>query len=122
MNAAVRENADMVAAIETDTALGRFGEPEEIASVVAFLVSEEGRWVTGQVIERAAASSSDARLPVDTGHVTTPGDAIPPRCLSRRRPLPGQSSEKNAGRGADDAPKGGAEGAFGLVTDGRRQL
>ncbi|MFI5843871.1 SDR family NAD(P)-dependent oxidoreductase [Catenuloplanes sp. NPDC051500] len=51
MNAAVRENAHMVAAIEADTTLGRFGEPEEIASVVAFLASEEGRWVTGQVIE-----------------------------------------------------------------------
>lgn len=51
MNAAVRENADMVKAIEGDTALGRFGETEDIASVVAFLVSDEGRWVTGQVIE-----------------------------------------------------------------------
>ncbi|WP_326542712.1 SDR family NAD(P)-dependent oxidoreductase [Pseudorhodoferax sp.] len=51
MNAAVRENADMVKAIEADTALGRFGEPSEIASVVAFLASDEGRWVTAQVIE-----------------------------------------------------------------------
>lgn len=51
MNAAVRENAELVQAIEADTALGRFGEPEDIASVVAFLASEEGRWVTGQVIE-----------------------------------------------------------------------
>ena len=51
MNAAVRENADMVKAIEADTALGRFGETSDIAAVVAFLASEEGRWVTGQVIE-----------------------------------------------------------------------
>ncbi|UXS10088.1 SDR family oxidoreductase [Agrobacterium tumefaciens] len=51
MNAAVRESAEMVTAIETDTALGRFGEPSDIAAVVAFLASDEGRWVTGQVIE-----------------------------------------------------------------------
>lgn len=51
MNAAVRENADMVRAIEADTALGRFGEASDIASVVAFLASDEGRWVTAQVIE-----------------------------------------------------------------------
>lgn len=51
MNAAVRESAEMVTAIEADTALGRFGEPSDIAAVVAFLASDEGRWVTGQVIE-----------------------------------------------------------------------
>jgi 3-oxoacyl-[acyl-carrier protein] reductase len=32
------------------TPLGRVGEPGDIASVVAFLASEEGRWVTGQRI------------------------------------------------------------------------
>lgn len=51
MNAAVRENADMVKAIEADTALGRFGETPDVAAVVAFLASDEGRWVTAQVIE-----------------------------------------------------------------------
>lgn len=51
MNTAVRENADMVKAIEGDTALGRFGETSDIASVVWFLASEEGRWVTGQILE-----------------------------------------------------------------------
>jgi len=51
MNAAVRENAEMVKAIEADTALGRFGETSDVAAVVAFLASDEGRWVTAQVIE-----------------------------------------------------------------------
>lgn len=51
MNAAVREDAGMVAAIEGDTALGRFGETADIAAVVAFLAAAEARWVTAQVIE-----------------------------------------------------------------------
>ncbi|WP_372346510.1 SDR family oxidoreductase [Streptomyces sp. KL116D] len=36
---------------KADTALGRFGEVSDIASVVAFLASDAGRWVTAQVIE-----------------------------------------------------------------------
>lgn len=51
MNAAVREDAGMVKAIEADTALGRFGETDDVAAIVAFLASEEGRWITAQVIE-----------------------------------------------------------------------
>jgi 3-oxoacyl-[acyl-carrier protein] reductase len=31
-------------------ALGRFGTPEDIASVVSFLVSDDARYVTGQRI------------------------------------------------------------------------
>ncbi|APO70573.1 short-chain dehydrogenase/reductase SDR family protein (plasmid) [Rhizobium gallicum] len=51
MNAAVRESAEMVKAIEDDTALGRFGETSDVAAVVAFLASDAARWVTAQVIE-----------------------------------------------------------------------
>ena len=51
MNATVRENGDMMKGIEAETALGRFGETSDIAAVVAFLASADGRWVTGQVIE-----------------------------------------------------------------------
>jgi 3-oxoacyl-[acyl-carrier protein] reductase len=31
--------------------LGRIGQPKDIADVVAFLVSEQARWITGQNIE-----------------------------------------------------------------------
>jgi NAD(P)-dependent dehydrogenase (short-subunit alcohol dehydrogenase family) len=50
VNAAMRENPELVKAVEAEIALGRFGEPSEIA-VVAFLASDEGHWVTGQTIE-----------------------------------------------------------------------
>jgi 3-oxoacyl-[acyl-carrier protein] reductase len=32
------------------TPLGRLGQPEDVADVVAFLVSEDGRWMTGQLV------------------------------------------------------------------------
>jgi len=31
--------------------VGRFGQPEEVAEVVAFLVSERAAYITGQVIQ-----------------------------------------------------------------------
>jgi len=45
----------MVSQLSRDTApaitpLGKLGSPAEIADVVAFLVSEDARWITGQVI------------------------------------------------------------------------
>jgi NAD(P)-dependent dehydrogenase (short-subunit alcohol dehydrogenase family) len=50
-NAAFRENPELVKAVEAEIALGRFGEPAEIAAVVAFLASDDAHWVTGQTIE-----------------------------------------------------------------------
>ena len=32
------------------TPLGRIGEPEDVADVVAFLASDESRWVTGRTL------------------------------------------------------------------------
>ncbi|MFB9326679.1 SDR family oxidoreductase [Paenibacillus aurantiacus] len=38
------------------SALGRVGEPSDIADVVAFLVSADGRWVTGQMVDATGGS------------------------------------------------------------------
>jgi 3-oxoacyl-[acyl-carrier protein] reductase len=37
-------------ALAVDHPLGRLGTPADIAGVVSFLVSEEGRWVSGQLL------------------------------------------------------------------------
>jgi 3-oxoacyl-[acyl-carrier protein] reductase len=50
-NAAAREDRQLVEEVARRTALGRFGEPSEIADVVAFLASSESGWLTGQHIE-----------------------------------------------------------------------
>ena len=43
---------------ESETPLGRIGQPEDIASIAAFLASDESYWVTGQAIR----ASGGARL------------------------------------------------------------
>lgn len=42
---------EQVQMLIAQTPLGRLGQPEDIADVVTFLVSHEGRWVTGQNIQ-----------------------------------------------------------------------
>ncbi|MFB6567116.1 MULTISPECIES: SDR family oxidoreductase [Streptomyces] len=42
---------EVVAGLESITALGRLGEPEDVADVVAFLAGPQGRWVTGQTVD-----------------------------------------------------------------------
>lgn len=41
---------DMVDEVVKRTPLGRMGQPEEIADVVAFLCSDKAKWITGQVV------------------------------------------------------------------------
>ncbi|MFD1545202.1 SDR family NAD(P)-dependent oxidoreductase [Nonomuraea guangzhouensis] len=42
---------EVVAGLEAITALGRLGEPEDVADVIGFLAGPQGRWVTGQTID-----------------------------------------------------------------------
>ena len=44
---------DVKAEMVKSIALGRPGQPEDVAKVVAFLASDEAAYVTGQVIEVA---------------------------------------------------------------------
>ena len=50
-NAAIRNNPQMKGFLTQQTALGRVGTAEDIGSVVAWLCSDEARWITGQRIE-----------------------------------------------------------------------
>lgn len=50
-NAAIRTNPQMKEFLASQTALGRVGEAEDIGGIVAFLCSEDARWITGQRIE-----------------------------------------------------------------------
>ncbi|WP_338815422.1 SDR family oxidoreductase [Bernardetia sp. Wsw4-3y2] len=50
-NGTVRDNADVNAFIAANTALGRVGLPDDIGSVVAFLCTQDAKWVNAQRIE-----------------------------------------------------------------------
>lgn len=50
-NGTVRDNADVNKYIASNTALGRVGLPDDIGSVVAFLCTEEAKWINAQRIE-----------------------------------------------------------------------
>jgi 3-oxoacyl-[acyl-carrier protein] reductase len=47
------ETTDMGKQMLQGTPLGRFGQPDDIASVAAFLASDDARWVTGSLIDVA---------------------------------------------------------------------
>ncbi len=47
------ESSDMAKQMVHDTPLGRLGQPDDIASVAAFLASDDARWVTGSLIDAA---------------------------------------------------------------------
>jgi 3-oxoacyl-[acyl-carrier protein] reductase len=38
------------------SALGRIGQSSDIADVVAFIASSDGRWVTGQMVDATGGS------------------------------------------------------------------
>lgn len=50
-NAAIRSNPQMKERISSLSPLGRVGVAEDIGGVVAFLCSEEGKWINGQRLE-----------------------------------------------------------------------
>ncbi|MCB9235961.1 MAG: SDR family oxidoreductase [Bacteroidia bacterium] len=50
-HAAIRNNPQMKAFLSNQTPLGRVGNADDVGSVVAFLCTEEARWINGQRIE-----------------------------------------------------------------------
>lgn len=50
-NAAIRNNPQMKGFLASQTALGRVGNADDIGSIVAFLCTEDAKWVNGQRIE-----------------------------------------------------------------------
>jgi NAD(P)-dependent dehydrogenase (short-subunit alcohol dehydrogenase family) len=50
-NAAIRNNPQMKTFLASQTALGRVGNADDIGSVVAFLCTDDAKWVNGQRIE-----------------------------------------------------------------------
>jgi NAD(P)-dependent dehydrogenase (short-subunit alcohol dehydrogenase family) len=52
----LRGNPEAQAYAASLSALGRVGQPEDISGVVAFLASDDARWVTGRVIDATGGS------------------------------------------------------------------
>jgi 3-oxoacyl-[acyl-carrier protein] reductase len=50
VHAAGFAESDFRKKIEADTPLGRIGQPDEIATPVVFLASDDSRWITGETI------------------------------------------------------------------------
>jgi 3-oxoacyl-[acyl-carrier protein] reductase len=47
------EGGDFEKQMVADTPLGRVGQPDDIATVVSFLASDDARWVTGSLLQAA---------------------------------------------------------------------
>ncbi|MFF8880805.1 SDR family oxidoreductase [Streptomyces flaveolus] len=52
----LHDNAEAEQAVAAISALGRVGQPDDIADVVSFLASEDARWITGQVVDTSGGS------------------------------------------------------------------
>jgi NAD(P)-dependent dehydrogenase (short-subunit alcohol dehydrogenase family) len=50
-DARIRNSPDLQAYVKAQTALGRVGQPDDIGDVVAFLCTDDAKWINGQRIE-----------------------------------------------------------------------
>lgn len=56
------DDPEMLAATKTAAALDRIGQPGDVADVVAFLASEDARWVTGHLLDASGGMFLGPRL------------------------------------------------------------
>ena len=56
-NAHLRDNEQAAAQAAARVALGRLGQSQDVADIVAFLASSDARWVTGQVIDASGGTA-----------------------------------------------------------------
>ncbi|MFD0693094.1 SDR family oxidoreductase [Paenibacillus sp. GCM10027628] len=56
MNAALLENPEARKFGADFSIFGRWGQPDDVADIAAFLASSDGRWVTGQLIDASGGS------------------------------------------------------------------
>lgn len=61
-NAAIRNNPQMKGFLASQTALGRVGNADDIGSVVAFLCTEDAKWINGQRIEASGGMFLNSRF------------------------------------------------------------
>ncbi|MFC4335402.1 SDR family oxidoreductase [Salininema proteolyticum] len=47
----LRDNQEAQEGVAAGTALGRVGQADDVAGIVAFLASDDARWITGQVVD-----------------------------------------------------------------------
>lgn len=62
MAAFLRDNPELLAATASAAALGRIGQPADIADVVAFLASHDARWITGHLVDATGGMLLGPRL------------------------------------------------------------
>lgn len=62
MNPWMLGNPDVQQMVGSGNAIPRVGQPDDIAEVVAFLASQAGRWVTGQVIDASGGCFLGPRI------------------------------------------------------------
>ena len=48
VHAAGITESDFRKAVESQTPLGRIGQPDDVAPMVVFLASDDARWITGE--------------------------------------------------------------------------
>lgn len=58
----ILENPAILAAMKSSTALDRIGQPDDIADIVAFLASDDARWITGHLIDATGGTLLGPRL------------------------------------------------------------